>query len=85
LALNEAFFGYMSGAAYAAGMDDRLGKLAPGYLADLLVLEVDPFDCPPEELFAVQPSATMVAGRWVYMDDDLSDSLSTGGYPPSER
>jgi hypothetical protein len=85
LALNEAFFGYMSGAAYAAGMDDRLGKLAPGYLADLLVLEVDPFDCPPEELFAVQPSATMVAGRWVYLDDDLSDSPSTGGYPPSER
>jgi hypothetical protein len=85
LALNEAFFGYTSGAAYAAGMDDRLGKLAPGYLADLLVLEVDPFDCPPEELFAVQPSATMVAGRWVYLDDDLSDSPSTGGYPPSER
>jgi predicted amidohydrolase YtcJ len=81
LALEEAFFGYTGGAAYAAGMEDRLGKLAPGYLADLLVLDADPFDCPPDRLHALRPLATMVGGEWVFLDDRLSDFLADGERP----
>jgi predicted amidohydrolase YtcJ len=47
-------------------MEDRLGRLAPNYLADLIVLEKDPFTCDPNELLTMQSSATMVAGEWVY-------------------
>jgi predicted amidohydrolase YtcJ len=47
-------------------MENRLGRLAPGYLADLIVLEKDPFTCMPEELLTMQSSATMVGGEWVY-------------------
>jgi predicted amidohydrolase YtcJ len=54
------------GAAYAAGMEDRLGRLAPGYYADLIVIEEDPFTCPPENLLAMRPSATMSAGEWLW-------------------
>jgi predicted amidohydrolase YtcJ len=85
LALNEAFFGFTAGAAYAAGMEDRLGKLAPGYLGDLLVLDKDPFECPPDRLHAVRPLATMVAGEWVFQEKDLSGSLSTASHLPGER
>lgn len=66
LSMPEAFAGYTLGAAYAASMEDRLGKLAPGYLADLIVLEHDPFTCNPTELLTLESSATMVGGEWVY-------------------
>jgi predicted amidohydrolase YtcJ len=47
-------------------MEDRLGRLAPGYLADLIVLDKDPFLCAPEELRNIRPTATMIGGEWVY-------------------
>lgn len=65
LSVAEALAGYTSGPAFAAGMDDRLGKLAPGYLADLIVLEKDPFTCDPDELAGLAPLRTMVGGKWV--------------------
>jgi predicted amidohydrolase YtcJ len=66
LSVDEALHAYTTGAAYAAGMEDRLGKLAPGYLADLLVLSEDPYSRAPEELLSIHPMATMVGGEWVY-------------------
>ncbi len=68
LDLNQALLAYTQGPAYAAGWEDKLGKLSPGYYADLLVLEVDPFECPPQELYALRPQATMVNGEWVYQN-----------------
>jgi hypothetical protein len=44
----------------------RRGRLLPGYLADLVVLDRDPFTLEPDELPNVQIVATMVAGRWVH-------------------
>jgi predicted amidohydrolase YtcJ len=66
LSLTEALQAYTRGAAYTAGMEDRLGMLAPGFLADLIVLEADPFELPPDELRELAPSATMVGGEWVW-------------------
>jgi len=43
LTVEEALRGFTTGPAYAAGMEDRLGQLAPGFLADLVVLERDIF------------------------------------------
>jgi predicted amidohydrolase YtcJ len=68
LAVEEALQAYTSGAAYAAGLEDRLGRLAPGCLADLLVLEADPFACDPDQLLELRPQATMVGGEWVYKE-----------------
>jgi predicted amidohydrolase YtcJ len=42
------------------------GRLVPGYLADLVVVDRDPVACPPEQLQAVQVVATMSGGRWVH-------------------
>jgi len=66
ISIQEAFHGYTLGAAYAAGLEDRLGKLAPGYLADLVVLDNDPFTCLPEDLLEIKPLRTMVGGEWVF-------------------
>ncbi len=47
--------------------DERVrGTLVPGRLADLVVLDRDPFGCEPEELAQVEVVATMVGGRWVH-------------------
>lgn len=66
LSVLEAMQAYTSGAAYAAGIEDRLGMLKGGYLADLLLLETDPFTCDPSELKDIAPQATMLGGDWVY-------------------
>jgi predicted amidohydrolase YtcJ len=66
LSVSAALAGFTSGPAYAAGMEDRLGYLSAGFLADLIVIETDPFACDPAELYAIQPSATMVGGDWVW-------------------
>jgi predicted amidohydrolase YtcJ len=52
--------------AWLAGDEHRRGKLLPGYLADVVVLSRDPFDCPVDELESVEVVATMVGGRWVH-------------------
>jgi predicted amidohydrolase YtcJ len=52
--------------AWLAREEHRRGKLVPGYLADLVVLNRDPLGCGPEELAELRVEATMLGGRWVY-------------------
>src|SRR5439155_429903 len=62
----EAFDATCIAPAWLAGDERRRGKLLPGYLADLVVLDRDPFECPPEELAEIDVVATMLGGRWVF-------------------
>ena len=66
LTMQQAIGGFTTGAAYAAYAEHRQGLLAPGSLADLIVLEKDPFACDPAEVKDFQSSATMVGGEWVF-------------------
>jgi hypothetical protein len=52
--------------AVLAGDGDRRGRLRPGFLADLVVLDRDPVAIPADELGEVRVVATMVDGRWVH-------------------
>jgi predicted amidohydrolase YtcJ len=52
--------------AWLAGEERRRGKLLPGFIADLVVLDRDPVSCRPEELTDVHVVATMLGGRWVH-------------------
>ena len=70
LTVSEALSSFTVGAAYAAGMETRLGRLAPGFLADLIVLDTDPFRCEAEKLKDIHPLGTMIAGEWVYSTID---------------
>ena len=66
LTVSQALAGFTTGPAYAAGMENRLGRLSTGFLADLIVTGTDPFACDPAELYTIQPVATMLAGEWVW-------------------
>jgi predicted amidohydrolase YtcJ len=65
LTFAEALTAYTYGAAYAAYAEDRLGKLAENYHADLIVLDEDPFEIDPASLLTTAPSAVMIDGKWI--------------------
>lgn len=66
LSVEETLHATCVAPAWLTGDERRRGKLLPGYLADLVVLDRDPVACPPEELAEVHVVATMLGGRWVY-------------------
>ncbi|RIK63495.1 MAG: amidohydrolase [Planctomycetota bacterium] len=66
ITVEESLRAYTSGAAWAAGDENRLGKLAPGYTADFVLLEEDPLAIAAEDLESVRVTATYVAGQCVW-------------------
>ena len=64
--VEEAFQATCVAPAWLAGDERRRGKLLPGYLADLVVVDRDPFECAPEELAEIDVVATMLGGRWIF-------------------
>ncbi|MFI9262005.1 amidohydrolase [Streptomyces sioyaensis] len=67
--LGAALAAYTAGSAYANHLDDT-GTIRPGMLADLAVLDRDPFDGPEDEIAATRVLQTFVGGRRVYAADD---------------
>lgn len=66
LTMAEALQGFTIGPAWAAGMENRLGRLAPGYLADLIVLDRDLMAISPDHILQTKILATMTGGEWRY-------------------
>lgn len=62
--VGEALGAYTTEAAYAGGTEKILGRLAPGYLADLVALESDPHKVEPHALKDIAVLGTMVDGIW---------------------
>ena len=60
LDLTTAMAAYTSGSAWINHRDGVVGTIAPGVLADLAVLDRDPFDGPPGEI-----GSARVVGTWV--------------------
>jgi len=58
----SSVLGYTAGAAYAEFAENIKGKIAPGYLADIVILNQDIFTIPPAEIQNVQVTLTMVNG-----------------------
>jgi len=64
--VEEAFEATILAPAWLARDERRRGKLLPGYLADLVVLDRDPLAIQADELPEVEVVATMVDGRWTH-------------------
>ncbi|MDR7481511.1 MAG: amidohydrolase [Armatimonadota bacterium] len=72
LTLEQALRAYTQGAAYAAGAERDWGRLAPGCVADFIVLDRDPYGSAPDDLLRVQVLATVVDGRVRYAAGPLA-------------
>ncbi len=62
--LAGALGAFTEGPAFAGGMEMQQGQLSPGFLADLIVLEQDPFGLAPEQVATLSPVGVMVDGSW---------------------
>ncbi|KUN23635.1 amidohydrolase [Streptomyces antibioticus] len=65
IALTEALTAYTAGSAYVNHLDDT-GEVRAGALADLVVLDRDPFDIPSAEIANTRVALTYVGGARVY-------------------
>lgn len=66
ITLTEAIRCATLNGAYSQFAEHEKGTLEPGKLADLVVLEQDPFATEPQALAEIKVQRTMVEGRWVY-------------------
>lgn len=57
---------YTAGSAAACGRERELGQIAPGMLADFIVLDRDITACDPREIQSAQVLATYVGGHQVF-------------------
>ena len=66
ITVEEALRAYTSGDAYGVYAERVRGRLAPGYKADLVLLDQDLTRIPPEAIERVGVRTTVVGGRVVY-------------------
>jgi hypothetical protein len=64
--VDDAIRGYTIGSATSVHAEDDRGTLEPGKLADLVVLDRDPYDVAPAELATIAVRETWVAGEPVH-------------------
>jgi len=62
----EVLHGYLTEGAYAAFEEDLKGKIAPGMLADFIVISDDIRSIPSEDLLGIKVEQTYVGGKLVY-------------------
>jgi predicted amidohydrolase YtcJ len=65
LKVSEALVDYTRNPAYASFSEDLMGTLNPGKVADMVVLDRDPYECSLESLRETGVVRTMIAGEIV--------------------
>jgi predicted amidohydrolase YtcJ len=73
LTVAQAVHGFTAGPAYAAGRESFSGKIAPGYQADLVILDDDLYTIPRSKIHQTRVAATVYTGRPVYGGDFFRD------------
>ncbi len=75
LSVDEALRSICLEPVWLAHDENRRGTLVPGKLADLVVLDRDPYACSREELGGISVLATMVGGSWMYISDNAPKGI----------
>ncbi len=68
ITLDEALKAYTLDSAYVLGLEDRIGSLQPGKLADIVVLDKDLHRLAPGEISGAKVQLTMMNGRITHRD-----------------
>ena len=63
--IEEALAAHTLGSAYAEFQEDEKGTIAPGKLADVVILSQDALTIPPREILSTRAEITILAGRVV--------------------
>ena len=66
ISVGEALQAYTAGNAYAVFAEGKRGVLAPGYFADVVVVDRNLFAMPPESLTTAKVAVTIAGGKVVY-------------------
>ena len=64
--METALKAYTVNNAWVGMMEDELGRIREGFLADLAVLDRNPLEVDPSELKEVEVDLTVVGGRVVW-------------------
>jgi predicted amidohydrolase YtcJ len=75
LSLEEALRAHTVDAAFALRLDDRIGSIEVGKLADLTVVDGDVWDCSPAELAELPIWLTLLDGRAAHAAPDAAARL----------
>ncbi len=71
ITVQESLTAYTTTNAYAGFQEDRLGRIAPGYLADLAILDTDLTRGAPEQISRAKVLSTLVDGKARFGTDQL--------------
>ena len=63
ISLEQALAAYTVNGAAQLGLEEEIGAIKAGLLADFIVLAENPFETDVEAIHAIEPSATIVAGE----------------------
>ena len=77
--LASALAAFTINAAYVNGIDDRTGSIEVGKLADLIVVDQNPFVVPPSELSELRVLLTLLEGKPVHGSDFVAAASAPGG------
>lgn len=66
LTVEQALLAYTQGAAYAAGWEGRIGRIAEGLFADFCVVNRNPFSIPASDLHTLRADYTLIDGEIVF-------------------
>jgi predicted amidohydrolase YtcJ len=77
ISLNEAIYAYTQASAFGEFREEVKGRLEPGYLADLIVLDRDITTASPQQLLHTKVLRTIVNGETVYTTPAATEPTTT--------
>jgi predicted amidohydrolase YtcJ len=78
ISLNEAIYAYTQASAFGEFREKVKGRLEPGYLADLIVLDRNITTASPQQLLHTKVLRTVVNGETVYTAPATANPSTTG-------
>jgi hypothetical protein len=77
ISLNEAIYAYTQASAYGEFREKVKGRLEPGFLADLIILDRDITTATPQQLLHTKVLCTVVNGETVYTASAATKTATT--------